>query len=124
MPYPGRESNDSDETRESLICALPSKCFKVAISVGTYDLKDNSLITLKEASMEEVRRRNEPKLVSKAALLRDLVMKLISQNKSVVVMIPPHGEERIELHSHWEEILLRTLKVRKKAKDENILGNS
>ena len=29
---------------------------QVAISVGTYDLKDNSLITLKEASMEEVRR--------------------------------------------------------------------
>ena len=113
-----------DEQREQLICALPTRCYKVGISVGTYDLKDNSLITLKEASMEEVRRRNEPKLVSKAALLRDLVMKLISQNKSVVVMIPPHGEERIELHSHWEEILLRTLKVREKAKDENILGNS
>merc|ERR1712013_233962 len=99
-----------DETRESLICALPTKCYKVAISVGTYDLKDNSLITLKEASMEEVRRRNEPKLLSKATLLRDLVSKLIAQNKSVVIMIPPHGEERIELHHHWEEILLATLK--------------
>ena len=77
-----------DETRESLICALPTRCYKVsyhhksvppagpvqvAISVGTYDLKDNSLITLKEASMEEVRRRNEPKLVAKATILRDLV---------------------------------------------------
>ena len=41
--------------------------------MGTYDLKDNSLITLKEASMEEVRRRNEPKLVAKATILRDLV---------------------------------------------------
>jgi hypothetical protein len=73
-----------DETRESLICALPTRCFKVvkcrqihkyentqvAISVGTYDLKDNSLIRLKEASMEEVRRRNEPKLVGKATILR------------------------------------------------------
>ena len=99
-----------DETRESLICALPSKCFKVAISVGTYDLKDNSLITLKEASMEEVRRRNEPKLQAKANILRDLVSKLISQGKSVVVMVPPHGEERIELHHHWEEVLLATLR--------------
>merc|ERR1719369_962697 len=99
-----------DEQRECLISALPTRCFKVGISVGTYDLKDNSLITLKEASMEEVRRRNEPKLLSKATLLRDLVSKLIAQSKSVVIMIPPHGEERIELHHHWEEILLSTLK--------------
>jgi len=99
-----------DEQRECLISALPTRCYKVGISVGTYDLKDNSLITLKEASMEEVRRRNEPKLLSKATLLRDLVTKLIAQNKSVVIMIPPHGEERIELHHHWEEILLATLK--------------
>ena len=61
--------------------------------------------------MEEVRRRNEPKLVAKANILRDLVMKLNNQNKSVVVMIPPHGEDRIELHHHWEEIILSTLKV-------------
>ena len=60
--------------------------------------------------MEEVRRRNEPKLAAKAGLLRDLVMRLNSQNKSVVVMIPPHGEDRIELHHHWEEIILATLK--------------
>merc|ERR1719435_429875 len=25
-------------------------------------------------------------------------------------MVPPHGEERIELHHHWEEVLLATLK--------------
>ena len=29
--------------------------------MGTFGLKENSLITLKEASMEEVRRRNEPR---------------------------------------------------------------
>merc|ERR1719369_3904 len=99
-----------DEQRECLISALPTRCYKVGISIGTYDLKDNSLITLKEASMEEVRRRNEPKLMNKAVLLRDLVTKLINQNKTVIIMIPPHGEERIELHHHWEEILLATLK--------------
>merc|ERR1719232_350049 len=99
-----------DDQRESLISPLPVRCSKVGISVGTYDLKDNSLITLKEASMEEVRRRNEPKMMAKAGLLRDLVMRLNSQNKSVVVMIPPHGEDRIELHHHWEEIILATLK--------------
>ena len=35
---------------------------------------------------------------------RDLVTKLIGQGKSVVVMVPPHGEERIKLHHHWEEV--------------------
>ena len=37
--------------------------------MGTFDLKDNSLITLKEVSMKEVKRRNEPKLAAKAGLL-------------------------------------------------------
>ena len=60
--------------------------------------------------MEEVRRRNEAKLIQKATGLRDFIMKLIGRNKSVVLMIPPHGEERIELHHHWEEIVLDTLK--------------
>ena len=78
--------------------------------MGSFDLKDNFLITLKESSMEEVRRRNEPKLVATAGLLYDLVMRLNSQNKSVVVMITPHGENTIELHHHWEEIILATLK--------------
>ena len=78
--------------------------------MGTFDLKDNSLITLKEVSMEEMKRRNEPKLAAKAGLLRDLVMRLKSQNKSVVVMITPHSEDTIELHHHWEEIILATLK--------------
>ena len=57
-----------------------------------------------------MRRRNEPKLVAKAGLLCDLVMRLNSQNRSVVVMITPHGENTIELHHHWEEIILATLK--------------
>ena len=43
--------------------------------MGTFDLK--------EASMEGVKRRNEPELAAKAGLLRDLVMRLNSQNKSV-----------------------------------------
>ena len=36
-----------DDQRDSLISALPTRCYKVAISVGTFDLRDNSLITLK-----------------------------------------------------------------------------
>ena len=78
--------------------------------MGSFDLKDKFLITLKESSMEEVRRRNESKLAAKTGLLCVLVMRLNGQNKSVVVMIPPHSEDRIELHHHWEEIILATLK--------------
>ena len=78
--------------------------------MGSFDLKDKFLITLKESSMEEVRRRNESKLAAKTGLLCVLVMRLNGQNKSVVVMITPHGEDTIELHHHWEEIILATLK--------------
>ena len=31
-------------------------------------------------------------------------------NDQVIVMIPPLGEERIEVHTQWEEILLNKLK--------------
>ena len=72
--------------------------------------------------MEEVRRRNEPKLAAKAGLLRDLVMRLNSQNKSVVVMITPHGEDTIELHHHWEEIILASVWKRDKNRSEGLGG--
>ena len=42
-----------DDQRDSLISALPTRCYKVAISVGTFDLKDNSLITLKVRRLDE-----------------------------------------------------------------------
>ena len=82
--------------------------------MGTFDLKDNSLITLKEVSLEE--------LAAKAGLLRDLVMRLNSQNKSVVVMITPHGEDTIELHHHWEEIILASVWKRNKNRSEGLGG--
>ena len=53
--------------------------------MGAFDQKE---------SMEEVRRRNEPKLAAEAGLLCDLVMRLNSQNKSVVVMISPTARTR------------------------------
>jgi len=99
-----------DEERDTLCFNLPKTCYKVGISIGTYELSDPILITLKDAPMDEVRRRNEPRLNQKARVLRDLVLNLIRQNKQVLVMIPPHGEERMEVHAHWEEILLNKLK--------------
>ena len=74
--------------------------------MGAFDLKE---------SMEEVRRRNEPKLAV-------MVMRLNSQNKSVVVMITPHGEDTIELHHHWEEIILASVWKRDKNRSEGLGG--
>ena len=42
-----------DDQRDSLISALPTRCYKVAISVGTFDLRDNSLITLKVTKTDQ-----------------------------------------------------------------------
>ena len=40
-----------------------------------------------------------------------MILKLILLTLTMLqVMIPPHGEDRIELHHHWEEIILSTLK--------------
>ena len=40
-----------------------------------------------------------------------MILKLILLSLTMLqVMIPPHGEDRIELHHHWEEIILSTLK--------------
>ena len=47
------------------------------------DLSDPNLITLKDAPMDEVKKRNEPKLMSKARIFKDLVLNLIRQNKQV-----------------------------------------
>jgi len=99
-----------DGDRDTLMVPLPKPCFKVGISIGTYDLSDPGLITLKDAPMDEVMKRNEPKLKRKASLLRELVLNLVRQNKQVIVMIPPHGEERVEVHKAWEDIVLSYLK--------------
>jgi len=98
-----------EEERDSLMVALPKTCYKVGISIGSNELNDPSLITLKDAPMDEVRRRNEPKLNKKARILKELVLNLIRQNKMVIVMIPPYGETRMEVHGQWEEILLNKL---------------
>jgi len=99
-----------DEERDSVLVNIPKTSYKVGISIGTNELSDPGLITLSDAPMNEVKRRNEPKLQHKARVLRELVLNLIRQNKQVLVMIPPHGETRMEVHSHWEEILINKLK--------------
>ncbi len=67
-----------------LLDLVRNKClFILGISIGSNELNDPSLITLKDAPMDEVRRRNEPKLNKKARILKELVLNLIRQNKMV-----------------------------------------
>ena len=51
--------------------------------MGTFELADPSLITLRDAPMAEVMKRNEHKLKHKARVLRDLVQNLVRENKQV-----------------------------------------
>ena len=46
-------------------------------------MADPSLITLRDAPMAEVMKRNEHKLKHKARVLRDLVQNLVRENKQV-----------------------------------------
>ena len=56
----------------------------LGISIGSNELNDPTLLTLKDAPMDEVRRRNEPKLSQRARILKGLVLNLIRQNKQVI----------------------------------------
>ena len=82
----------------------------IAVSIGAMDLTtDESLLTLRQASLEEVKLRNLAPLQEKALQLRGMVTKLLSLNKQVIVIIPPSGTQRVEVFRHFEEILVETL---------------
>ena len=95
-----------DRDRGRMLVAVPARVAKVAISVGTKDLLDDSLSTLQKASLEEVRKANQPPLLRKAEALRDMVAYLLDQKKTVVLLLPPIGEQRVEVAQHWCELVL------------------
>ena len=78
---------------------------QVAISVGTKDLADPSLSTLQDASLGEVRRKNAGVLKPKAVALAAMCQYLISQRKTVLLLMPPYGSDRVEVHKQWEELV-------------------
>ena len=63
--------------------SIHSAQLHLGISIGSYELGDPSLLTLKDGPLDEVRRRNEPKLNQKARILKEMVLNLIRQNKQV-----------------------------------------
>ncbi|TRY62709.1 hypothetical protein TCAL_00874 [Tigriopus californicus] len=96
-----------DRQRRKILFALPPRTSHVALSIGSADLLSGDLLTLQEASLEEVRRRNEPKLRDLARHALELATGLVGQRKSVSILLPPQGSHRIEIFKHWEDILLR-----------------
>jgi len=83
--------------------------FRIAISIGAQDLlSDGSLLTLRQASLEEVKQKNSAPLQEKAEQLKGMVEKLVSLNKHVILVIPATGTQRVEVFRHWEEIVLET----------------
>ncbi len=96
-----------DEATGKLLFALPPKVDKVALSVGTKDLMtESSLMTLKDASLVEVRRNNERFLRRRAKSMVALARALLALGKTVILLLPPAAEGRHEVFDHWADLML------------------
>jgi hypothetical protein len=67
------------------------------------------LLTLRQASLEEVKLKNRVLLQEKAGQLKGMIKKLLSLNKHVILVVPPAGTQRIEVFRHWEEVVLEAM---------------
>ena len=68
----------------------------------------NDVSLLEQGSLGDVRKNNATFLTPKAAALREMAAYLLNQKKTVVLLLPPIGEDRIEISQQWVEILLAT----------------
>ena len=98
-----------DVIRGKLLFAVPPRVQKVVVSVGARDLLDPRLMTLSQGSLGDVRKNNSTYLTPKAMALREMAAYLLGQKKTVVLLLPPIGEDRIEISQQWVEILLATV---------------
>ena len=94
-----------DSPRGRLLFALPPRIQKVAFSIGTVDLSNPQLLTLKDDSLDAIRKKNAGFLKEKAGQLVRMAQYLISQNMTVGFLLPPYGEDRLEVFQHWEEVV-------------------
>ena len=71
---------------------------------------DESLLTLKKASLEEVKLKNKSKLKEKAGHIKAMAEKLMMKmNYQVIFIVPATSIQRIEVFSQFEEILQEVL---------------
>ncbi len=108
---------------------------KIAISIGSKDLLEPSLLTLKENSLEGLRKNNKPILKDKAETLLCMIRyvlalvlvsylylntgiflfsyineKLSGPFKVILILLPPPAPDRHEVFQQWEEIVLEETK--------------
>ena len=99
-----------DRSRDKLLFPLPNKVARVILSVGSQDLFDESLVTLKQASLEEVKQKNKSKLKEKAGHIKAMIQKLINMGvHSVVYIAPSTSVQRKEIFQHFEEVVEEVL---------------
>ena len=82
---------------------------KIVISIGSQDLQDENLCTLKQAPLEEVIQKNKQSLEKKANHIRSMIRKLLKMGKSVIFIIPSTCVQRKEVFAQFEEIVLEVL---------------
>jgi hypothetical protein len=83
---------------------------RIAISIGAQDLlAGDQLLTLRQASLEEVKQNNSAPLQEKARHLKGMITKLLSMNKHVILIIPASGTQRVEVFRQWEEIVTESM---------------
>ena len=101
-----------DRSRKQLKAPVHSTVKKVVLSIGSQDLFTDPLLTLKQASKQEVKEANESKLKERATHIKALIQALMGKNmeKKVVYIIPTTCIERKEVFEHFEEIITETLK--------------
>ena len=99
-----------DGQRDKLLLAVPPKCTTIAIAIGRTDLlKENKLLTLRQASLDTVRRTNKGVLQTLLIPLKTMIARLNAQSKRVILVLPPLQKYKIEVFQHWEEILLEEM---------------
>ena len=101
-----------DLSRKQLKVPLHNTVNRVVLSIGSQDLFDDSLLTLKQASLEEVKQANKSELKKKATHIKALIEALMGKNmeRKVVYIVPATSLQRKEVFQHFEEIIAETLK--------------
>jgi len=95
-----------DSRRAKLLFSFHPRTEKIAISAGSTELRDPKLLTLAGGSLEDVRKANADHLHKEAASLVAMLRYLSNLGKQVMLLLPPYGEDAIEVFNHWEDIIL------------------
>ena len=80
----------------------------ITLSIGSQDLFDEGLVTLKEASLEDLKIKNKSKLKEKAGHIKAMIQKLIKLGMKVIYIVPVTCIRRKEVFDQFEEIVLET----------------